>query len=97
MALVIKFPGPAPPLGVDQGIIALAERLLAQARQGQVQSLVAVFANADGIPNIMMLLDRRHAAGLSGALQVGAVKIARLLDLTLSDNEADEDLVEEQE
>lgn len=88
MGVVLKFPRPTASVEPDEGIVSILEGLLERARNGEVQSIVAIIAGSDGHPAAEMAMCRHHAVGILGTLSVAESRIVSALETT--ENETSE-------
>lgn len=85
MALILEFPKPARDDEPNSEIIEILEALLKRARNGDVQSLVAVAAGGDGHPDVAMAMDRGAVIGFVGSLRTAERGLLQALDVTRYD------------
>ena len=83
MGLVVDFPRPECNGEADEDLVAMLEDLVARARSGRLQSVVAVTADGDGTPALALRMQKGAATALIGALHVGAAKLAKLVEQDL--------------
>lgn len=82
MAVILRFPRSTGASEPDEEIVEFLEILLAQARSGDLQSVVIATADMKGTPTVSMKMDRGAAAALIGAIRVAEKQLINAIEVT---------------